>query len=146
MAGTVDPMRRGDSAIWLAGSGLGICLIMIAGMISLILANGLGFFWPKALTELTLTDGTVLMGEIANREPIPKPGTPDHLKHFRVQLKLGNRDRAAELLAAAEAKWKELDENNRPDRAWHWPELTLCELALEEARRQVGADGAVATR
>ncbi len=104
MAGKPDPMRRGDSAIWLAGSGLGICLIMIGGMISLILANGLGFFWPKALTELTLTDGTVLMGEIANREPIPKPGTPDHLKHFRIQLKLGNRD-----LTGADYRWVEED-------------------------------------
>jgi phosphate transport system permease protein len=41
-----EPMRRGDSAIWLAGSGLGVCLIMIGGMIALILSNGLGFFWP----------------------------------------------------------------------------------------------------
>ncbi|MEO6221641.1 MAG: phosphate ABC transporter permease PstA [Vicinamibacterales bacterium] len=104
MATERDPMRRGDSAIWLAGSGLGVCLIMIAGMISLILANGLGFFWPKALTEVTLTDGTVLMGEVTNREAIPRPGTPDHLKHFRVQLKLGNRD-----LTGADFRWVDED-------------------------------------
>ena len=42
---TRDRLQRGDSAIWLAGSGLGICLLMIAGMILLILSNGLGFFW-----------------------------------------------------------------------------------------------------
>ena len=99
-----DPMRRGDSAIWLAGSGLGVCLIMIGGMIALILANGLGFFWPKPLTELTLTDGTVLMGEVTNREPIPRPGTPEHLKHFRIQMKLGNRD-----FTGADFKWVEED-------------------------------------
>ena len=46
MASQREPMRRGDSAIWLAGSGLGVCLIMIGGMIALILTNGLGFFWP----------------------------------------------------------------------------------------------------
>ena len=57
--------------------------------------------------------------------------------------KLGRHERARELLAQAEAKWKELDENNRPDRAGHWPELTFSELALEEARRQVG-EGSVA--
>jgi phosphate transport system permease protein len=104
MANPREPMRRGDSAIWLAGSGLGVCLIMIGGMIALILANGLGFFWPKPLTELTLTDGTVLMGEVANREPIPRPGTPEHLKHFRIQMKLGNRD-----FTGADFKWIDED-------------------------------------
>ena len=59
------------------------------------------------------------------------------------QVKLGKRDQAAALLAQAEAKWTELEANNKPDRAWHWPELTLCELALEEARRQIG-QGSVA--
>ena len=104
MASQREPMRRGDSAIWLAGSGLGVCLIMIGGMIALILTNGLGFFWPKPIVELTLTDGTLLMGEIARREPIPKPGTPDHLKHFRLQMKLGNRD-----LGGADFRWIEED-------------------------------------
>ena len=65
---------------------------MIGGMIVLILTNGLGFFWPRPLSEVTLKDGTVLMGEIEAREAIPAPGTPDHLKRFRVQFKLGNRD------------------------------------------------------
>jgi phosphate transport system permease protein len=104
MATQRDPIRRGDPAIWLSGAGLGVCLIMIGGMIALILANGLGFFWPKALTELTLTDGTVLLGEIVNREPIPRPGTPEHLKHYRVQMKLGNRD-----VSGADFRWVEED-------------------------------------
>ena len=84
--------HRGDSGIWLAGSGLGICLLMIGGMIGLILTRGLGFFWPLPIERITLTDGTVLMGEIAAREPIPQPGSPEHLQHQRLQLKLGNRD------------------------------------------------------
>ena len=85
-------LHRGESAIWLAGSGLGICLLMILGMIGLILTNGLGFFWPGPLVQVTLTDGTVVLGEVTAREGIPKPGTPEHLKAFRIQLKLGNRD------------------------------------------------------
>ncbi len=99
-----DPMRRGDSAIWLAGSGLGICLLMITGMIALILSNGLGFFWPRQIEQITLTDGTVLMGEISDREPIPAPGTPEHLKRFRAQMKLGNRD-----LTGADFRWVDED-------------------------------------
>jgi phosphate transport system permease protein len=104
-------MRRGDSAIWLAGSGLAVCLIMIGGMIALILSNGLGFFWPKPLAELRLTDGTVLMGEVTNREPIPRPGTPEHLKHFRLQMKLGNRD-----LTGTDFKW--IEENSIQSRQY----------------------------
>jgi phosphate transport system permease protein len=87
-----DPSRRGESAIWLAGSGLGLCLLLIGGMLALILTRGLGFFWPVRVVELKLTDGTVAMGEVVGREAIPQPGTPEHLKHFRLQLKLGNRD------------------------------------------------------
>ena len=92
--------HKGESAIWLAGSGLGICLLMIGGMLALILVNGLGFFWPGPLEQFTLADGTVVLGEVTDREPIPKPGTPQHLRNFRIQLKLGNRD-----LTGADFRW-----------------------------------------
>ena len=82
-------LRRGDPAIWLAGTGLGISILMIAGMILLILVNGLGFFWPRPLALVTLKDQTVLLGEIMRREAIPAPGTDDDLKRFLIQLKLG---------------------------------------------------------
>ena len=100
-----DVLRRGDPAIWLAGTGLGVSILMIAGMVALILWNGLGFFWPKPLAELTLADGTVLMGEIVAREAIPAPGTPQHLARFRVKLKLGNRD-----LTGADFRWVDEDQ------------------------------------
>jgi len=91
-AGLRTIVRRGDPAIWLAGTGLAICLLMIAGMILLILTHGLGYFWPGPLVELTLKDGTVLLGEVSAREVIPKPGSPDLQPRYRMQLKLGNRD------------------------------------------------------
>ena len=84
-------LRRGDPAIWLAGSALGICLLMITGMIALILFNGLGFFWPRPLVQVTLRDGEVVLGEVVNREPLPvamRKNAGDH----RIQFKLGNRD------------------------------------------------------
>jgi phosphate transport system permease protein len=110
-----ETLRRGDPAIWFAGTGLGIAILMIFGMIALILWNGLGFFWPKQLTEMTLKDGTVAMGEIVAREAIPAPGTPEHLKRLRLQLKLGNRD-----LTGVDFRWideTEIARTERPDDA-----------------------------
>ena len=95
-----DLFRRGEPAIWLAGSGLGISVLMIAGMLALILTRGLGFFWPRPVVEVTLGDGTVLMGEVVGREAIPAPGTPEHAQRSRIQLKLGNRD-----LTGADFRW-----------------------------------------
>jgi phosphate transport system permease protein len=92
-------LRRGDPAVWLAGSALGTCLLMIAGMIVLILVNGLGFFWPRPLVHLTLSDGAVVMGEIVNREPVPVAMRTQPSDH-RIQLKLGNRD-----LTGSDFRW-----------------------------------------
>ncbi len=105
MSGLRTLFRRGDPAIWLAGTGLGTSLLMIAGMILLILVNGLGFFWPRPLAHLTLKDGSPLLGEIVAREGIPAPGTAEHLRRVRIQLKLGNRD-----LTGADFRW--VDEDN----------------------------------
>ncbi|MBP7570321.1 MAG: phosphate ABC transporter permease PstA [Acidobacteria bacterium] len=105
MSSLRDLLRRGDPAIWLAGSGLGISILMIAGMLLLILTRGLGFFWPGEVVEVTLRDGTVLMGEVEAREAIPAPGTAEHLQRSRIQLKLGNRD-----LTGVDFRWIDEDE------------------------------------
>ena len=73
--------------IWLTGSALGICILMIAGLVVVILVNGLSFFWPKPLEQVTLKDGGVFLGEVTNREAIPDPGQPDHLQKHRIQLR-----------------------------------------------------------
>jgi phosphate transport system permease protein len=111
MSGLRDLLRRGDPAIWLAGTGLATCLLMIGGMVALILTNGLGFFWPGPLVELTLTNGSVLLGEMSGREVIPTPGSPELPPRFRIQLKMGNRD-----LLGADYRW--VDEAEIVSRAW----------------------------
>lgn len=93
-------LRRGDPAIWFTGAGLGVSLLMIGGMIALILVNGLGVFWPKRIARLTLTDGAIVLGEIAAREAIPRPGAPPGEREHRVQVKVGNRD-----LFGADFRW-----------------------------------------
>jgi phosphate transport system permease protein len=89
---TSSKWARGDHLIWLTGSALGICLLMILGLLAVILTNGLGIFWPSRIEQLTLKDGSVLAGEPVQRQAIPNPGQPDDLERYRVQLKVGNRD------------------------------------------------------
>jgi phosphate transport system permease protein len=98
-------LRRGEPMIWLTGAALGTSLLMIGGLIVVILVNGLGFFWPSPLTEVTLKDGTVLLGDVMVREAIPNPGEADHLKRHRIQLRVGNRD-----LSANDFRWVDEDE------------------------------------
>jgi phosphate transport system permease protein len=92
MSSLAKVFRRGDPMIWLTGSALGMCVLMISGLLIVILTNGLSFFWPKTLTQVKLKDGTVMLGEVVGREAIPNPGHESNLKVHRIQVRLGNRD------------------------------------------------------
>jgi phosphate transport system permease protein len=76
-----------DAPIWLAGTGLAVSLLMIAGMIAVIVTNGLGFFWPKSIERLVLQDGSIVAGE---RVQIEEPF--GERKTRRIQIRAGNRD------------------------------------------------------
>ena len=91
--------RSGEPFIWLTGGALALSLLLVAGLIGLILYNGLGFFWPKDVVRVTLGDGKVMTGQLADREAVPgKPG------QYRIKLKVANRD-----LYGADFQW--LDES-----------------------------------
>ncbi len=106
--------RTGEPFIWLTGGALCVALLMVAGLVGLILMNGLGFFWPREVTRLTLLDGKTVTGQLVEREEIPgKPG------QHRVKLKVGNRD-----LYGADFLW--LDESQVGGRA-HPPEVAVIE-------------------
>lgn len=80
-------LRSGDPFIWLAGSALAFSLLMIAGLVIVVVVNGLGFFWPSPLERMRLAGGEVLLSEVVNRQAVPgREGG------WRVQLKTGNRD------------------------------------------------------
>jgi phosphate transport system permease protein len=85
--------KSGDPFIWLTGGALALSLVMVAGLVLLVMVNGLGFFWPSPIVRLTLADGQVLMGQVTERERIPQPGAPPGTpERYRIQLKVGNRD------------------------------------------------------
>ena len=79
--------RSGDPFVWLTGGALAAALIMVIGLVGIILANALGFFWPANVVRATLRDGKVLTGEIVARERVPNTAA-DH----RLKLKVANRD------------------------------------------------------
>lgn len=85
--------KSGDPYVWLSGVALMFCLLMIAGLLYLIAAKGLGFFWPSDIAVLELKDGTKLMGIITGHEKVKGyNAAPDAPEIFRTQLKIGNRD------------------------------------------------------
>ncbi len=89
MARTKRRVGRGEGLVWFTGSALGVCLLMIAGLLAVILANGLGVFWPARLVRFALRDGTQAAGELVQRQRIP--GSQGAVR-FRDQLRVGNRD------------------------------------------------------
>jgi phosphate transport system permease protein len=50
------------------GGALAIGIALILGFLLLVLANGIGTFWPGPLERVTLADGTVLAGEPTRAE------------------------------------------------------------------------------
>jgi phosphate transport system permease protein len=98
--------KSGDPYIWLSGVALMFCLLMIAGLLYLIAAKGLGFFWPSDIAVLELKDGTKLMGIITGHEKVKGyNAAPDAPEIYRTQLKIGNRD-----LYGLDFKW--VDDDN----------------------------------
>jgi len=87
--------RSGEPFIWLTGGALAFALVLVLGLLGLIVANGLGFFWPSDVVRLTLADGRTLSGLLVEREPIP-----DQAGRYRVKLKVANRD-----LYGADFQW-----------------------------------------
>ncbi len=86
-------LESGSLFIWLCGGALGLSLLMIGGLLFLVVMNGMGYFWPKDLIQLTLNDGSMVLGEWVATETIPEtksPTNPDGKE--RIQLKIGNRD------------------------------------------------------
>jgi phosphate transport system permease protein len=87
--------RSGEPFIWLTGGALAFALVLVLGLLGLIVANGLGFFWPSDVVRLTLTDGRTVSGLLVEREVIPDSGD-----RYRVKLKVANRD-----LYGADFQW-----------------------------------------
>ncbi|HUR27997.1 MAG TPA: phosphate ABC transporter permease PstA, partial [Planctomycetota bacterium] len=54
--------------IWLTGGALALALFMIVGLLALVVAQGVGTFWPGPLVKVQRESGDVFAGEIAATE------------------------------------------------------------------------------
>ncbi len=79
--------KSGNPYIWLTACALTITILMMGGLVALIMMNGLSVFWPHNIIKFALKDGSVVMGEMVKREPIPFKKDA-----YRTKLKIGNRD------------------------------------------------------
>ncbi len=91
---------HGEPMVWLTGGALGLCLVMITGLLGLVLSRGLPTFWPVPVLELTTHSGERIGGEVALVEafrPEPEassegaPAARPELEERRM-LRTGNYD------------------------------------------------------
>lgn len=75
-------LKSGEPFVWISAGALGLCLLLLAGLLFLIAVNGSSGFWPKSVHLFELSDGTRVLGEISEVDPAAK----------RIKVKQGNRD------------------------------------------------------
>ena len=109
----VSLAARGEPALWLGGGALAVCLLMIVGLFSLILWQGLATFWPGPVLQFETRDGGVYMGEVTRSETYqPQPAAGEGLRERRL-IRTGNYR-----LTQVHFQWVDADDiirTSRPD-------------------------------
>jgi len=88
-------LAQAEPVVWLLGGALAICMAMIAGLLGLVIYQGLSTFWPLPIERFELTDGRVLMGEVTRidrytprDEELANAGAPEELAETKVRRRL----------------------------------------------------------
>jgi phosphate transport system permease protein len=72
---------------------LGVCLLLIIGLLAIVLKNGLTIFWPHPLVALQLKEGAPVLGIQTREEKARRTSSAGESHDFeRYQFKVGNRD------------------------------------------------------
>jgi len=67
-----------------------LILLLLAGLLGIIVVNGLGHFWPDRLVTVTTRDGTTYLGRVAAHEEVyASTGSP---RPARTKYEIGARD------------------------------------------------------
>ena len=78
--------KTGEPYVLATGAALAIILVMSLALVGVVMSNGLGYFWPRALVKFEMKDGSSALGQVTQHEKNPISGIR------RLQLKVGNRD------------------------------------------------------
>ena len=81
---------RGEPFVWFTGLGLVVGLVMIAGLLGLVVWNGVKVFWAPPVPEARLKDGRVVLGQLAQRRM--KPSSPASAPRYERQYQVGLRE------------------------------------------------------
>ena len=106
--------KSGKPWIWLNAAAVSICLIMVVGLLALILARGVGHFWPGQVAQFTYQtengeaetifaeqiDTTITPAAMAKLSGHKMADNEDTLVQY--QIKTGNRD-----ITGADFRWIE---------------------------------------
>ena len=117
-------LRSGMPWIWLTAGTVSFSLLMVFGLLALIMLRGLGHFWPQNVTEITMNDGSVLLGEFVDHETVSAArvramgeSVPDGREFIdRHLLKVGNRD-----VTGSDFRWvadTQIESRSEPSKAF----------------------------
>ena len=85
--------QKGDAYIISTGVGLLLSIGMVVFIVAIILAKGLGFFWPGDLAFVKLESGKSYLGEPwEKKSTFQKEPNGKDVRRNEIQLKIGNRD------------------------------------------------------
>ena len=85
----------GEPKVWFCAMGLTLGLLMVIGLLSLIIVEGVSVFWPRQVLELDVKDASgqvqTIAGEI-RKEQIKRDLSPDATIHHEWLFFTGNKD------------------------------------------------------
>ncbi len=61
-------LAAGEPMVWLTGGALTLAMTMILGLLALVIYHGTSTFWPVPIVQVSLKDGSSLLGEVAREE------------------------------------------------------------------------------
>ncbi len=95
---------HGEPMVWLTGGSLGLCLVMIFGLLALVAHHGGRTFWPRPIRLVEDLQGNVLLGEVTESDSFaPDEGLlaslpEEHATALRAEIAAGDGEVGRRLL------------------------------------------------
>ncbi|MEQ1862316.1 MAG: phosphate ABC transporter permease PstA [Chthoniobacteraceae bacterium] len=83
---------KGEPYVWMCSMGLAIGLLMVVGLLGLIVAQGVGVFWPDNVAQITLKPGGDGAQSMVGGRIVKEQRNSDQSGAIEWQLFTGNRD------------------------------------------------------